>query len=98
MRGWTIHVPEMPVIMKTDLGMEFRVKTQPKEMDLASAMNIDIITDESLDMIVSIALPGLMVLLTLPITLTRYKVQKVNDIHLKASPRYLSFHKPKVMS
>jgi len=71
MRGWTIHVPEMPVIMKTDLGMEFRVKTQPKEMDLASAMNIDIITDESLDMIVSIALPGLMVLLTLPITLTR---------------------------
>ena len=72
MSGWTIHVPEMPVVLKSSIsGMEFRVKTQPKEMDLASVLNIDIITDDYLDMIVSIVLPGLMILLTLPITLTR---------------------------
>ena len=85
---WRIFKDIIPDLLK-----EYHNRVNPSRRK-----NIDIITDESLDMIVSIALPGLMVLLTLPITLTRYKVQKVNDIHLRASPRYLSFHKPKVMS
>ena len=81
--GWTIQLPEIPLVMKTGMGVDFRVKTPPREVDLTQVLNMDIITDDTLDMIVAIALPVIMLLLTLPITLTRVAMLGLDCIMIR---------------
>ena len=68
-----VDIPETQVILRTGSGLDLKVKMAATQVDLANSQHMEaaILTDEGLDLAVSVALPLLMVLLTLPLTLTR---------------------------
>ena len=69
-----VDIPETQVILRTGSGLDLKVKMAATQVDLANSQHMEaaILTDEGLDLAVSVALPCLMLLLTLPLTLTRY--------------------------
>ena len=69
-----VDIPETHVILRTGSGVDLKLKMPSTQLDLANSdtMEAAILTDDSLDLVVAVALPSVMVLLSLPITVTRY--------------------------
>ena len=80
-----LEIPETDVILKTGAGVDIKVKMPSTQLDLANAADMEaaILTDDNLDLIMSIVLPSLMVLLTLPITVTRLAVLGMDCIMVR---------------
>ena len=68
-----VDIPETHVILRTGSGVDLKLKMPSTQLDLANSdtMEAAILTDDSLDLVVAVALPSVMVLLSLPITVTR---------------------------
>ena len=68
-----VKIPEMSLAVELSQGMDINVIVPSRELDLGSASDLvaDLETDDNWDLIFSLALPGLAVILSLPLTLTR---------------------------
>ena len=68
-----VKIPEMSVAVELSRGMDINVILPSRELDLGSASDLvaDLQTDDNWDLIISVALPSLAILLSLPLTITR---------------------------
>ena len=68
-----LKIPEMNVEVELSKGMDINMIIPSREVDLGNAPNmvVDLKTDDNWDLILSLALPALMILLSLPLSLTR---------------------------
>jgi len=71
--GVQLEVPETEVLVKSLSGMDIKVRLPITHMDLGGmeSMQATVDMDEWLDLLVAVAAPLLLALLTLPATLTR---------------------------
>jgi len=78
--GMQVEIPETSVILRTGSGMDIEVKMPATNLDLANSANLEasIATDETMDMIIAVAVPLLLVLVSLPVTITRVAMIGMN--------------------
>lgn len=80
--GMMVEIPETNVILRTGSGMDIQVKMPATNVDLANTANLEasIAMDDTMDLIVAIAVPMLLVLVSLPVTITRVAMIGLNCV------------------
>jgi len=78
--GMLVEIPETNVVVKTGSGMDIQVKMPATNVDLANSANLEasITMDDTMDLVVSIVVPMLLVLVSLPVTITRVAMMRLN--------------------
>ena len=85
--GLKVKIPEIRLAVELSEGMDIKLKMPSRELDLgnASDMVADLETDDNWDLILSLALPATLVLLSLPLTLTRVALLGLDCLLIRSS-------------
>ena len=85
--GLKVKIPEISVAVELSEGMDIKLKVPSSELDLANASNMlaDLETDDNWDLILSLALPATLVVLSLPLTVTRLALLGLDCLLIRSS-------------